>query len=117
MDAVLKGGTIITAKDTYRADLGIEDGLVASIGKHLEADLLVDVTGRYILPGAVDPHTHLEAEFMDTVSSDDFHTGTVAAACGGTTTIIDYAEQTSAGTLSQAVEARLANRPPEFEIG
>ncbi|HUW95938.1 MAG TPA: dihydropyrimidinase, partial [Anaerolineae bacterium] len=94
MDIVLKGGTVATARDIYRADVGIQGGLVVAMGQDLQGDRVFDATGKYVLPGAVDPHTHLELEFMDTVSSDDFYTGTVAAACGGTTTIIDYAEQT-----------------------
>jgi dihydropyrimidinase len=104
MDVVLKGGTVVTASDTYRADVGVQADLVAAIGQDLEGQQVLDVSGKYVLPGAVDPHTHLELEFMDTVSSDDFYTGTVAAACGGTTTIIDYAEQTKGGTLHQALE-------------
>ncbi|HUS70598.1 MAG TPA: dihydropyrimidinase [Anaerolineae bacterium] len=105
MDLVLKGGTVATAIDIYRADVGIKGGSIAMIGRDLRGDRVLDVSGKYVFPGAVDPHTHLELEFMDTVSSDDFYTGTVAAACGGTTTIIDYAEQMPGGTLGQAVEA------------
>ncbi len=104
MDIVLKGGTVVTAKDSYRADVGIQGGRVAMMGQDLQGHQILDVSGKYVLPGAVDPHTHLELEFMDTVSCDDFYTGTVAAAFGGTTTIIDYAEQTKGGTLRQAVE-------------
>jgi dihydropyrimidinase len=104
MDIVLKGGTVVTASDSYRADVGIQSGLVAILGQDLQGDQVLDVSGKYVFPGAVDPHTHLELEFMDTVSSDDFYTGTVAAAFGGTTTIIDYAEQTKGGTLHQALE-------------
>lgn len=105
MDMVLKGGTVATATDIYLADVGIQGGSIAMIGQDLRGNRVLDVTGKYVFPGAVDPHTHLELEFMDTVSSDDFYTGTVAAACGGTTTIIDYAEQMPGGTLAQAVEA------------
>jgi len=104
MDIVLKGGTVVTARDSYGADVGIQDGRVAEIGQDLQGRETLDASGKYVLPGAVDPHTHLELEFMDTVSCDDFYTGTVAAAFGGTTTIIDYAEQTKGGTLRQAVE-------------
>jgi dihydropyrimidinase len=116
MDLVLKGGTIATATDIYRADLGIQHGIVAVLGQDLRGDRVLDVTGKYVFPGAVDPHTHLELEFMDTVSSDDFYTGTVAAACGGTTTIIDYAEQTKGGTLTQAVQASRAKADPKVVI-
>ncbi len=105
MDLVLRNGTIVTASAVYRADVGIHHGAIATMGLDLEGDEVIDVEGKCIFPGAVDPHTHLELKFMDTVSSDDFYTGTVAAACGGTTTIIDYAEQTPGGTLHQALDA------------
>jgi dihydropyrimidinase len=116
MDMVLKGGTVATARDIYTADVGIQGGIIAMIGQDLHGDRVLDVTGKYVFPGAVDPHTHLELEFMDTVSSDDFYTGTVAAACGGTTTIIDYAEQTKGGTLTQAVQASRARADPKVVI-
>jgi len=116
MDIVLKGGTVATAKDIYRADVGIQGGLVVAMGQDLQGDRVLDATDKYVLPGAVDPHTHLELEFMDTVSSDDFYTGTVAAACGGTTTIIDYAEQTKGETLGQAVDAWRAKADPKVVI-
>ena len=116
MDTVLQGGTVVTATDAYRADVGIENGVVCSIGRALQGDQVLDVSGKYIFPGAVDPHTHLELDFMDTVSSDDFYTGTVAAACGGTTTIIDYAEQTQRETLAQAVKAWRAKADPKVVI-
>jgi len=105
MDMVLRHGTIVTATDIYRADIGIHNGLVSLIGRDLHGDCILDADGRYVFPGAIDPHTHLELDFMDTVSADDFYTGTVAAACGGTTTIIDYAEQSQGGTLRDALQA------------
>jgi dihydropyrimidinase len=116
MDMALKGGTVGTATDIYPADLGIQVGSIAMIGQDLRGDRVLDVTGKYVFPGAVDPHTHLELDFMDTVSSDDFFTGSVAAACGGTTTIIDYAEQTKGGTLTQAVQASRAKADPKTVI-
>jgi len=79
MDIVLRNGTVVTAKDTYRADVGIQGNLLTAIGQDLQGDQVLDVLGKYIFPGAVDPHTHLELGFMDTVSSDDFYTDTVAA--------------------------------------
>ena len=116
MDLVLRGGTVTTATDTYRANVGIQGGRIAVIGQDLPGERVLDVTGKFVFPGAVDPHTHLELQFMDTVSSDDFYTGTVAAACGGTTTIIDYAEQTKGGTLTQAVKASRAKADPKVVI-
>jgi dihydropyrimidinase len=116
MDIVLKGGTIVTAKDTYRADIGIREGRIATIGQEVAGQRVLDVRGRFVLPGAVDPHTHLELQFMDTVSSDDFYTGSVAAAFGGTTTIIDYAEQSEGKTLGETVEAWRAKADPKVVI-
>jgi dihydropyrimidinase len=116
MDTVLKGGTIVTATDMYRADIGIQGDRIASIGQHLAGRRILDAQGRFIFPGGVDPHTHLELRFMDTVSSDDFYTGTVAAAFGGTTTIIDYAEQGSGTSLRETVEVWRARADPKVAI-
>ncbi len=104
MDLVIKGGVIVTATESYRADLGVEDGSIALIGRNLSGDEVIDASGMYVMPGGIDPHTHMELPFMGTVSSDDFRTGTVAAACGGTTTIIDFAIQSSGQTLREALE-------------
>ena len=116
MDTVLQNGIVVTDTDTYRADVGIENGVVCAIGRALQGDRVLDVAGKYIFPGGVDPHTHLELSFMDTISSDDFYTGTVAAVCGGTTTIIDYAEQAKGETLAHAVEGWRAKADPKVVI-
>jgi len=116
MDIVLKGGTIVTAKDTYRADVGIRDGRIVAIGEDIAGQRTLNAEGRFVFPGAVDPHTHLELQFMDTVAADDFYTGTVAAAFGGTTTIIDYAEQSKGGTLTEAVQGWRAKADPKVVI-
>ncbi len=110
MSTLVKGGTIVTAGDTYEADILIDNGIIALIGNFLEAqvDQVIDASGSYVLPGAVDAHTHLELSVSGTVSSDDFYTGTLAAACGGTTTIIDYADQVRGEPLAKGLEARLA---------
>ncbi len=65
MDLVLKSGTVVTATDIYRADIGIHNGLVALIGRALQGDCILDIEGKYVFPGAIDPHTHLELRFMD----------------------------------------------------
>lgn len=104
MDLVIKGGRIATATETYRADIGIEGGKIALLGRSLGGDETVDAEGMFVLPGGIDPHTHLELPFMGTVSADDFRTGTIAAACGGTTTIIDFAIQGRGQTLQEALE-------------
>lgn len=92
MRTIVRGGRIITASQDYAADILVQDGTIATIG-HLDgvvADHVVDATGRLVLPGAVDPHTHLDAPLKGTITADDFESGTIAAAVGGTTTIIDF---------------------------
>ena len=95
MSVLIKNGRIVTAADDYRADLFILNETVDLIGKNLEieADHVIDAAGKLVIPGGVDPHTHLELPFGGTVTNDDFETGTRAAAFGGTTTIIDFAVQ------------------------
>jgi dihydropyrimidinase len=95
MKTLIKNGRIVTAVDDYRADILIEDEQVSLIGKTLEmeADKVVNAAGKLVIPGGIDPHTHMELPFGGTESSDDFFTGTRAAAFGGTTTIIDFAVQ------------------------
>jgi len=89
---LIKGGTLITASDTFKADILIEDEKILRIGLNLEADSaqVIDASGRLILPGGVDPHVHLDLPMFDTVSSDDHYTGHKAAAFGGTTTALDF---------------------------
>jgi dihydropyrimidinase len=95
MKTLIKNGRIVTAVDDYHADILIEDGEVSVIAKTLEmeADKVIDASGKLVIPGGIDPHTHMELPFGGTYSSDDFFTGTRAAAFGGTTTIIDFAVQ------------------------
>ncbi|WP_312531591.1 dihydropyrimidinase [Paracoccus sp. (in: a-proteobacteria)] len=91
MSIVIKGGTIVTADLSYAADVLIEGGKIAQIGANLSGDQVVDATGCLIMPGGIDPHTHLEMPFMGTYSSDDFESGTRAALAGGTTMVVDFA--------------------------
>jgi dihydropyrimidinase len=93
METVVKNGTIVFAGETYKADIAIMSGRIARIGKNLEGDEVIDAEGHYVFPGGVDVHTHMQLPVGGTVSSDDFVSCTVAAACGGTTTIIDFADQ------------------------
>jgi dihydropyrimidinase len=95
MKTLIKNGRIVTAVDDYCADILIEDEQISLIGKTLEmeADKVIDASGKLVIPGGIDPHTHMELPFGGTYSSDDFFTGTRAAAFGGTTTIIDFAVQ------------------------
>jgi dihydropyrimidinase len=93
--ALVKNGTIVTADRRYEADVYVEGGVITHIGRGLPmpADTVIDATGQLVMPGGIDAHTHLDMPFGDTASADDFESGTIAAACGGTTTIIDYATQ------------------------
>ncbi len=106
MRILVKNGHIFTAVDSYVADILVDDGKVRTIGIDLaaDADKTIDATGKYVIPGGIDPHTHLDFPFGGTVSSDDFLTGTIAAAYGGTTSIVDFAVQQRGHALSQALE-------------
>ena len=106
-DTIIKNGSVVTAIDTYTADLGITDGKVAAIGKDLpvqNAGKVLDASGKLVLPGGIDVHTHLDMPFGGTTSADDFETGTRAAAFGGTTTLIDFAIQYKGQRLRQAFD-------------
>ena len=91
MSKVIKNGTVVTADLTYKADVLIEGDVVTAIGPDLQGDEVLDATGCYIMPGGIDPHTHLEMPFMGTYSADDFESGTRAALAGGTTMVVDFA--------------------------
>ena len=106
MKKIIKNGTIVTAADTFRADVCIENGVVTQIGENLPAvgAEVIDAKGCYLFPGGVDPHTHLDMPFGGTVTKDDFETGTIAAAFGGTTTIIDFCLTTKGKTLKSSVD-------------
>ncbi|HEX7191672.1 MAG TPA: dihydropyrimidinase [Thermoanaerobaculia bacterium] len=107
MRTVIKNGRVVTAVDDYNADILIEDGTIAMIGKSIDvdADRIIDAKGRLVIPGGIDPHTHMELPFGGTSASDTFETGTRAAAFGGTTTIIDFAVQYKGQSLQEAVDA------------
>ena len=106
MSVLIKNGNIVTAVDNYVADILVDDGKVRTIGLDLaaQADKTIDATGKYVIPGGIDPHTHLDFPFGGTVTSDDFQTGTIAAAFGGTTSIVDFAVQQRGHSLIQALE-------------
>ncbi|GAA0121820.1 dihydropyrimidinase [Clostridium faecium] len=92
MATLIKNGIIVTSGDIFKGDIYIENGIITKIGMNLteEADEIVDANGKYVIPGGVDVHTHLNLDVGIAVATDDFYTGTVAAACGGTTTIVDH---------------------------
>ncbi len=104
---LIKNGTILNASDIYRGDVFIDGDKVTTIGSNLTmtADRVIDATGRYVLPGGIDVHTHLDMPFGGSTSADDFESGTIAAAFGGTTSIVDFAIQYRGQTLREAFEA------------
>lgn len=90
---LIKGGTVVNADREFRADVLCVDGKISALGEHLSAPAgaeVVDAGGQYVMPGGIDPHTHMQLPFMGTVTMDDFFTGTAAALAGGTTSIIDF---------------------------
>jgi len=106
-DSIITNGRIVTATDTYTADVAISSGKIATIGENLSrenAKHIIDAAGKYVFPGGIDVHTHLDMPFGGTTSSDDFETGTRAAAFGGTTTLIDFAIQYKGQTLRTAFD-------------
>lgn len=105
-DTIIRNGTIVTATDIFKGDIGIKDGKINKIGMELEeeGEKIIDAKGKYIFPGGIDPHTHLDMPFGGTFSSDNFETGTIAAACGGTTTIVDFAVQPKDKDLKETAE-------------
>src|ERR671912_1163044 len=106
MKTLIRNGRVVTAVDDYRADILIEGETVSVIGAKLEmeADRVIDAAGKLVVPGGIDPHTHMELPFGGTQASDDFRTGTVAAAHGGTTTIIDFAVQYKGQALVEGLD-------------
>src|SRR6266403_3427390 len=106
-DTIVTNGRVVTATDTYSSDVAITAGKIAAIGQNLpreNATHIIDATGKYVLPGGIDVHTHLDMPFGGTTSADDFETGTRAAAFGGTTTLIDFAIQYKGQTLRTAFD-------------
>ncbi|GAA4225376.1 dihydropyrimidinase [Sagittula marina] len=91
MSTVIKNGTVVTADLSYKADVLVDGDKIIEIGEGLSGDTELDATGCYVMPGGIDPHTHLEMPFMGTYSTDNFDTGTQAALMGGTTMVIDFA--------------------------
>jgi dihydropyrimidinase len=109
MRTLIKNGTVVTASDTFAADVWIDGGKIAALAAPGTvpgtADQTIDAAGQFIIPGGIDCHTHMSLPFGGTTASDDFHTGTVAAAHGGTTTIVDFAIQSKGGTMRAGLDA------------
>ncbi len=117
MATLIKNGTLVTASETFQADILIEGEKIAQIGQgltHPNADV-IDAAGMLVLPGGVDAHVHLDLPMLDTVSSDDHYTGTKAAAFGGTTTVIDFVPQDE-GTLAENIDRWHAKADPKAAV-
>ena len=121
MKILIKNGYVVTAVDSYTADILVDGSTVAMIGVDLEkvagaVGKTIDATGKLVIPGGIDPHTHMDLPFGGTSSSDDFETGTRAAALGGTTTIIDFAVQYRGQSLNQALDVWMAKAEGKASI-
>jgi dihydropyrimidinase len=105
---VITNGTLISNGAALRADVGIDGDIITAIGLDLSGERTIDATGCYVIPGAVDPHVHLQLPLAGRVSTDTFETGTIAAACGGTTTVIDFVTPEPGQPMLEALAARRA---------
>jgi dihydropyrimidinase len=108
LKTLVRGGTVVTATDRYRGDVLIEDEKIAAVATSFDdvnADRTIDAAGKFVIPGGIDVHTHLDMPFGGTTSADDFESGTIAAAHGGTTSIVDFAIQYRGQTLRHALDA------------
>lgn len=104
MSKVIKGGTVVTADRQFKADVLIEGEKIAQIGENLTGDEVIDAEGAYVIPGGIDPHTHLEMPFMGTTAAETFESGTFAAAAGGTTMLVDFCLPGADGSLLNAID-------------
>ena len=104
MSKVIRNGTIVTADRTWKADVLVEGETITGVGQGLKGDEEIDATDAYVMPGGIDPHTHLEMPFMGTTAAETFESGTFAAASGGTTMLVDFVLPGPDGSLIKAVE-------------
>src|SRR5206468_21218 len=109
MRTLIENGTLVSPTDTFQADLMTEDEKIAAVGKDLgkvydRVDKRIDARGKYVIPGGIDVHTHIDMPFGGTTSADDFESGTISAAFGGTTTVVDFAIQPQGGTLKAGLQ-------------
>ena len=110
MDTIIKNGLIVNAHESFKADVGIKNGIICCIGRDLNDGKarIVDAADKYVLPGGVEPHAHFSVPFFGTVSCDDYTSGTRAAAFGGVTTVLDFATQEKGRSLDETAKARIA---------
>jgi dihydropyrimidinase len=107
-DLLIKNGTIVTAKSSFKADLAVKDEKIVAIAAEIneDAEKVVDASGKLVLPGAIDAHTHLAMPFGGTVSSDSYYAGTRGAACGGVTTLFDYPVQREGQGIMELINSK-----------
>ncbi len=122
MSVLIKGGRVVTASDDYVGDIFIENGTISLIGESLDvpADKVIDASGKYVMPGAIDPHTHIEMFFGGTTTIDDFTSGTTAAAFGGTTTLVDFCVQAPGTSFREALDGyheKIERCKPVIDVG
>ncbi|NTU76133.1 MAG: amidohydrolase family protein, partial [Anaerolineaceae bacterium] len=114
MGTIIRSGTLVTASETFKADIRMDGESITEIGSSIEecsGDIVIDASGKYILPGGVDVHTHFDLPMFGTVSSDDHYTGHKAAAFGGTTTVIDFVPQDTSPLLENVRRWRMKADP------
>ncbi len=119
MDLLLKGGTVVTAEASFKADVAVKGGKITAIGTGLKPEHnteVVDAKGKLVLPGAIDGHTHLAMPFGGTISTDDYYAGTRSAACGGTTTVFDFVLQGQGEPMLDAIKRRDALAAPDAAV-
>lgn len=119
MSILIQNGTLITDADGYKADISIQNEKICNVAAKIDPtgyERLIDATGCYIMPGALDVHVHLQLPFCGMVSKDDFENGTKAAACGGVTTVVDFAIQAKGKSMMDAVTARRAEADPNVAV-
>ena len=119
MSLLIRGGRIVTAADDYVADLLVDGEQISLIGADLDvsAERTIDASGKYLLPGCIDPHTHLDMPFGGTVTIDDFESGHGSAACGGTTCHVDFCIQGKGQTFAEALDGWHAKANGKTLIG
>ena len=115
---MVKNARVVTASDSFESDIGVADGKIASISRDIDAGgaRSYDASGKIVVPGAIDGHTHMEFPFMGATSADDFYDGTVAAACGGTTSVIDFVLPTPGQTILEALAAYRMKADPKVAV-
>lgn len=118
LDLIIKNGTIVTPSEKFVADVGVLDGKIVEVSEDIKSETkeCIDATGKMVLPGAIDAHTHLAMPFGGTISSDDYFAGTRAAACGGTTTVFDFVLQDFNEEMVDSVKRRDAMCAPDAAV-